>query len=136
MLIQIIGMIAKTAFEAESITGFPTLAVVSLTMMPEFKEEFKKLLPKHLQKRILYMHKDFMKGENPAAKAKKLAKLDRNSLKDIDLVVTTYDLVRATCYEFGFEEEVQEFAETNENNKGNVVAINERTYDQGTFSFD
>lgn len=128
-----IGMIARTAFENESITGFPTLAIVSLTMLDEFKEEFKKLLPKHLQKRIIYMHKNHM-DKDPKKSLKKLSKLNRNSLKDIDLVVTTYDFVRATCYEFGFEEEVQEFAETNANNKGNVVAIHERTYDQGIFN--
>lgn len=76
-----------------------------------------------MHKRVLFLHKDVMK-------AKKLKKISRSDLKGVDLVITTYDLVRATCYEFGFEEEVQEYSENSESSKGKVIGIAERTYDQ------
>lgn len=117
------GMIFRLAFEGPNVTGFPDLAIFNLSLLSSAEEDLKKLFPKKIQKQVLFLHKSMMT-------AKQIKNLTRASLSKYRLVVTNYDLVRTTCYDYDFQEEIQEYAETSENDRGHVVCINERTFAQ------
>lgn len=99
---------------------YPTLVVVSKTVMYVWRQEIEKFFGDHI--RVMYFHKDFM--------GKDINSVTRDSLCDYDIVITTYDLCLSTCRKYEYDEECFERGDEHSLYKDKIIAIHCRTYEQ------
>ncbi len=101
--------------------GFPTLIVVSKTVMIEWKiQGFKKFFGDRVK--VLYLHVDYLGND--------LDKITRKRIVKYDFVVTTYDACSSVCRKRGYHEEVLEMGDEHTLMKGKVFSINTRRRQQ------
>lgn len=80
-------------FLTRKLQDFPTLVVVSKTLLFEWQKHANKFLRPELQRRIFYLYKGVSDVDS----------LTRNSLSNYDIVITTSDVCRDTCKLRGYE---------------------------------
>nr|QBK86670.1 MAG: DEAD/SNF2-like helicase [Marseillevirus LCMAC102] len=106
--------------------GFPTLIVVSKTVMIEWKiQGFEKFFGDHVK--VLYLHGDYL--------GKDIDKVTRGQIVKYDFIVTTYDVCSSICRKRGYHEEVLEMGDEHTLMKGKIVSITTRSRKQADQPF-
>ena len=100
---------------------YPSLVVASKTVAGEWREQIKRFFPQMYRPKVLFYHKDMISDTE-------YQNMDRENVKDYDVVVTTYDVCRNVFSKNKFYlREIEELGADNTLQKGKVIAIHERT---------
>lgn len=97
---------------------FPTLIIVSKTIMNEWKTEGIEKFFFEKQFKVLYLHKDFL-GKEP------VSQINREKILGYDIVITTYDVCQTVGTRRKFYEECIQ-----RNDNGKILCINSRSEQQ------
>jgi SNF2 family DNA or RNA helicase len=93
---------------------YPTLVVVSKSVMLVWRDDIKKFFPPDLK--VLYFHRDFM--------GPKFDKMKRKRILKYELVLTTYDVCTGACVPF--LDDIKEIGEDDTMMKGKTISVHLR----------